>query len=178
MSPRPPRRATVTTAPILLATPVRRMGARVVNRREDFACEAVVPDAGYGAFDARFIPRMPDARGVDMEIPGLRVLEKRRRDPRRERIRIDDDRLGVIRNEDREHAAEKLPGGFAGLNRPRGRFLERRIHKPVARADRCEDPRAKPSPWAREQGPCEPAHPARSDLQLPPRLALRHGERP
>jgi hypothetical protein len=43
---------------------------------------------------------MPDARGVDMKMPSLRVREKRRRDPRRERIRIDDDRLGVIRNED------------------------------------------------------------------------------
>ncbi len=102
MVPRPPLRATVATAPVLLATPVRRMGARIVKRREDFAGEAIVPDAGYGPFDARFIPRMPDARGVDMKIPGLRVLKKRRRDPRRERIRIDDDRLGVIRNEDRE----------------------------------------------------------------------------
>src|SRR5712691_9513224 len=104
MLPRPPLRATMATAPILLATPVRRMGARVVDRREDFAREAVVPDAGYGAFDARFIPRMPDARGVDMKIPSLRVLEKRWRDPRGERIRIDDDRLGVIRNEDGEQA--------------------------------------------------------------------------
>ena len=69
--------ATVATAPILLPTPVRCMGARVVDRREDFAREAVVPDARDGAFDARVIPRMPDARGVDMEIPGLRVLEKR-----------------------------------------------------------------------------------------------------
>src|SRR5437870_5383952 len=135
MLPRPLLRATVATAPILLATPVGRMAARVVDRREDFAREAIVPDTRYGPFDAPFIPRMPDARCVDLKIPGLRVLEKRRRDPRRERVWIDDDRFGVIRNKDRKHAAEKLPGGFAGLNRPRGRFLERRIHKPVARAD-------------------------------------------
>ena len=77
MLPRPPLRATVATAPILLATPVRRMNARVVDRREDFAREAIVPDARDGAFDACLIPRMPDARGVDMKIPRLRVLEKR-----------------------------------------------------------------------------------------------------
>jgi hypothetical protein len=33
------------------------MGARVVDRREDFAREAIIPDAGYGAFDARFLQR-------------------------------------------------------------------------------------------------------------------------
>jgi hypothetical protein len=120
---------------------------------------------------------MPDTRGVDMKIPGLRVLEKRWRDPRRERIRIDDDRLGVIRNEDRKRAAEKLPRGFAGLNRPRGRFLERRIYKSVPRADGREDPRAKPSPFTREQGQGEPAHPPRIDLQLLPGLAIRHRDR-
>ena len=102
MLPRPPLRATVATAPILLAAPVRRMGACVVDRREHFAREAVVPDSRYGAFDAGLIPRMSDARRVDMKMSSLRVLEKRRRDPRRERIRIDDDRLGVIRNEDRK----------------------------------------------------------------------------
>src|SRR3970040_469974 len=159
MLPRPPLRAAVATAPILLAAPVCRMGARIVDRREHFAREAVVPDSRYGAFDSGLIPRMPDTRGVDMKIPSLRVLEKRRRDPRRERIRIDDDRLGVIRNEDRKGATEKLPRGFAGLNRPRGRFLERRIHKPVPRADGREDPRAKPSPFARPQRPRAPAHP-------------------
>ena len=74
---------------------------------------------------------MPDARGVDMKIPSLRVLEKRRRDPRRERIRIDDDRLGVIRNQDVEEAVEEFPRGFARLNRARGRFLEGGIHETI-----------------------------------------------
>lgn len=59
-----------------------------------------------------------------MKVACLGVLEKRWRDPRRERIRINDDRLGVIRNQDLEEAAEEFPGSFARLNRARGRFFE------------------------------------------------------
>src|SRR5271167_3585527 len=95
-------RATMTTQPILLAAPVPRMRARLVNRREDFAGEAVISYARNGAFDAGLVPSMPHARGVDMKMASLGILEKRGRDARRERIRIDDDGLGVIRNEDRK----------------------------------------------------------------------------
>jgi len=58
----------------------------------------------------RDVARMPDACGVDIKIPRLRVLQKGWGDPGGERIGIDDDRLGVIGNDDGKGAAEKLPG--------------------------------------------------------------------
>ena len=126
----------------------RPQRARVVERRQHFAGEAVVADAGHGALDAPFVAGMPHARRIDVKVPRLRVLEKRRRDARRERIGGDDDRLRVIRNQDPEDAAEKLPGGFTRLDGARRRFLEGGIDEAVARAHRREDPRAKPTPLA------------------------------
>src|SRR5262245_12309986 len=99
-----------------------RVGARVLERDEHFAREAIIADAGYGPFDAPLIAGMPHARRVDMKMARLRVLEKRRRDARGEGIGVDDDRLGVIRNEDFENAAEKLPGRFTRLDGARSRL--------------------------------------------------------
>ncbi len=70
----------------------------------------------------------------------LRVLEKRRRDARGERILLHDNRLGVIGNQHQENATEKLPSRFTRLDRARGGFLEGGIDKPVARANRGKDP--------------------------------------
>ena len=107
------------------------MRARVFQRGQDFAGEAVISYSRDGAFDAGLVPSMAYAGGVDMKVACLRILEKRRGDPRCKRIRIDDDRLGVIWNEDVENPAEKLSGDFAGFNRARGRFFERGIHEPI-----------------------------------------------
>ena len=125
-------RATVPAEPVVVETPVAAPRARVVERGQDFAGKAVVADAGHGAFDAPFVAGMPHARGIDVKVARLRVLEKRRRDARRQRIGLDDDRLGVIRDQDVEDAAEKLPRRLARLDGACRRFLEGRIHKAVA----------------------------------------------
>ena len=109
-----------------------RVGARVLERDEDFAGEAIIPDARYGPFDAPLVPGMPDPRRVDVEVPGLRILEKSWRDSRVERVGLLDDGLGVVCNNDLEDAAEKLPGRFTRLDGARGRFVEPGIDEAVA----------------------------------------------
>ena len=61
---RPPLRATVPPQAVVVETPVPAERARVVERREHFAGEAIVADAGHGAFDARLC-RGHAARGRD-----------------------------------------------------------------------------------------------------------------
>ncbi|MCA1563386.1 MAG: hypothetical protein LC804_25085 [Acidobacteria bacterium] len=118
---------------------------------------------------------MPHAGRVDVKVARLRVLEKRGRDARREWIRVDDDRLGVVRDEDFENPAKEIPRGLARLDRPRGRLLESGIDEAMPRADRREDPRAKPPTLP--LGQREPADPARIDLQLLARLPIEHRDR-
>lgn len=93
---RPSLRATVHPPAIVLATPLERLRARVVQGREDLAGEAIIPDAGHGALHTSFVPRMFHTRRINFQIPGLRILQKRRRDARRQRVRLENDRLGVI----------------------------------------------------------------------------------
>src|SRR5262249_21619136 len=81
----------------------------------------------------------------------------------------------VIRNQNLEDAAEEEgPCRLARLNRTRGRLLECRIDKPIARADGGEDPRAK-SPFL--SGERQPADPSGVDLQLLTRRAVDDGNR-
>ena len=94
---------------------------------------------------------------------------------RRQRVGVDDDRLRVVGNDDREDATEEGPRRLARLDRARGRLLEGRIHEAMARADRREDPRAKPTPAARRQR--EPADPARIELQFLAGRAVEHRDR-
>jgi hypothetical protein len=77
-------RATVPTQAVLIETPRPGADLRVVERQEDFARKAIVADARHGALDPAFILRRAHPRGIDVEVARLRVLEKRRRDPRRE----------------------------------------------------------------------------------------------
>jgi hypothetical protein len=56
-----------------------------------------------------------------MKVACLRVFEKGGCDPRRQRVGANDDRLRVIRDQDLEDAAEKLPGRFTRLDRSRRR---------------------------------------------------------
>jgi hypothetical protein len=51
--------------------------ARLVERGQDFAGEAIVADAGDRALDTPFVTGRPHARAVDVKVPRLRVLEKR-----------------------------------------------------------------------------------------------------
>lgn len=69
--------------------------ARVVQRGEDFAGEAIVTDAGRGAFHAPFVAGATQAGGIDMKVARLRVFEKRRRQPRSQRVGVDDDDFRV-----------------------------------------------------------------------------------
>jgi hypothetical protein len=122
-----------------------------------------------------FIAGMPDARGINVKVARLRVFEKRGRDARRQRIGLDDDRFGVIRNEDSENAPEKLPGRFTRFDGADRRLFERRIDEAVPGAYGREDPRAKPALLALRQR--DPADPARIDLQLLAWLAIEHRDR-
>src|SRR5262249_9445060 len=100
----------------LLAAPMDPRRPRVRWGAEDFARKAIVTHGRHRTLDAAFVARMADARGIDMEPAGLRVFEKRRRQARRQRVGLRDDRRGVIRNEDLENPPEKLPRGFAGFD--------------------------------------------------------------
>jgi len=120
------------TEAVVIQAPVPRVGARVVEGGQHFTGEAVVPDTGNGPFDPAFVTRMPDARRVDVKVPRLRVLEKRRGDARGERIGGDDEGLGVIRNEDFENATKEFPRRFTRLDGARRRFFEGGIDEAVA----------------------------------------------
>src|SRR5205807_7748801 len=94
---------------------------------------------------------------------------------RRERIRLDDDGLSVIRNQDFKNALEELPGSFASLYRAWGRFFESGIHKAIARAHGGKDPGTKAPTLPGEQGESEPAYPAGVHLQFFSGLAVQDG---
>ena len=80
---------------------------------------------------------------VHLKAARLHVLQKCLSHVRRERIRLDDDGLSVIRNQDFKNALEELPGSFASLDRAWGRFFESGIHKAIARAHGGKDPGTK-----------------------------------
>ena len=155
-------RPTVSAQAIVLEAPVPGEDARIVERREHFAGKAVVTDTGYGPFDPAFVASMAHAGRIDVKMPSLGVLKKRGRDARREGIGVGDDRLGVLRNNDLEAAAETLPSRFARLDGARSRFLEGGIDEAMTGADRGKNPRAKPPPCAVQER--QPADPARIDL--------------
>src|SRR6266568_8812556 len=108
---------------------------RLLERVEALASEAVVAHRLHRALDAPFVARAAHARGIDVEAARLRVLEERRRDARRERIRRLHDALGVVGNEHAEHAAEELPRCLARSDRRARRLLEADVHVAMSRAD-------------------------------------------
>jgi hypothetical protein len=167
-------RATVAPEAVVIEAPVPAPGACLVEGGQHFAGEAIVADARHGAFDAPLVLRVPHARRVDVKVAGLRILEKRRRDARVERIRPDDDGLRVIRNQDLENAAEKLPRRFTRFDGARGCFLKGGIDEAMPRAHRGKNPRAKSASLARQD---EPADPSRVHLQLLTGLAIEHRDR-
>jgi hypothetical protein len=142
---------------------VDRVGPRVVERGEDLAGEAIVTDRLHRPLHPALVARVAHARRVDVKPPGLRVLEKRQRDPRGERIGLRDDRRRVIWNQDLEDPAEEVPRGFARFDGARGRLLEGRIDEAVARSHGREDPRAEPALVPDQR---QPANPARIELEL------------
>lgn len=136
-------RVTMPALAILLAAPVAGVRAGLLQRGQDLAGKTVIADGGHGSLDPCFIPGMPHTSRVHLKTAHLRVLEKRQRHVRRERIRLGNDGLGVIGNENFENALKELPGGFAGLDGAHGGFFESGIHKPIARAHGGKDPSAK-----------------------------------
>src|SRR5207244_8096761 len=77
-----PLRAAVATTAVLLAAPARGVGARVVERCQQLAGEAVVTDRRHRPLDAAFVARPPPTRRINVKPTRLRVLEKRRGDAR------------------------------------------------------------------------------------------------
>jgi hypothetical protein len=135
-------RAAVPLHSVLVEAPAAGARTRVVDRAKSLAPEAVVAHRWHGPLDPRLVLRVAHAGGVDHEAARLRVLEETVGDPRRDRIGLRDDRLGVVGDHHAEHAPEEFPGSVARLDRRRGRLLEHRVDEAVARADRGEDPRA------------------------------------
>ena len=175
--PGPALRPTMPALPILLETPVPRVGARVLDRGEHFARKAVIADARYGALHAGLVSRGAHAGRIDVKLPRLRVLAKCRRDAGAERIGIENDGLRVIGDQDGEDPAKERPRGFARLDRAGGGFLERRVHEAMPRAHGGEDPRAKPTTLPRDLREREPPHPGGVDLQLLPRRPIEDRDR-
>src|ERR1700682_915456 len=52
--PRTPLRATMRTPAVVLATPLERMDARVLECREDLAGETIIADAGHRSLEPSF----------------------------------------------------------------------------------------------------------------------------
>src|SRR4026208_1808780 len=108
-------RATVATEAVVIEAPIPPSRASFFEGREYFTGKAVIAYAGYGALDPSFVTRRPHARRVDVKVPGVGIVEKGRRDAGRQGIGIDDDGLGVIRDDHFEDAAEEVPRGLAGF---------------------------------------------------------------
>ena len=174
--PRRTLRATMAAQAILLAAPMTRMHARVVQRGQYLAGKAVIAHAGNRSLDLSFIPRMPHTGRVHMKLARLRVLEKCRRDVRGERIRLHDNGLGVVGNQHTENAPEELPSRFAGLDGTRRGFFESGIDKPIAGEDGGKDPGPKTPTLLGAQRKSEPAHPARIHLQFLAGIAFEDGD--
>ena len=134
MLARRPLGPTVAAEAVVLATPAEAAQARVLDRREDLASERIIADGRHAPLDARFVARVADAGGINMEVAGLRVFEKDGIDPRGQVVGGRDDRRRVVGNDHREDAAVKGPGRFTGLNGAAGGFLEGRIDEAIARA--------------------------------------------
>src|SRR5262245_5973044 len=65
-------RPTVSAQAIVLEAPLPGEDARIVERREHLAGEAVIANAGYGPFDAAFVAGMAHASRIDVKVPGDR----------------------------------------------------------------------------------------------------------
>jgi hypothetical protein len=94
----------------------------------------------------KLVLRPAHPRRIDDEAARLRVLEKRRHEPRRERIGRRDDRRGVIGDQDAEDASVEGPRRLTRFDGRRRRLPEARIDEAVARHARREDPRADAAP--------------------------------
>src|ERR1700730_2290387 len=149
---------------------------RLLEREKTLAAEAVVAHRLHRALDAAFVARAAHARGVDVKATRLRVLEKRSRDARRERIHHLHDALGGVVYEHAKNAAEELPRCLARGDRRACRLLEADVRVAMSRANRSEDPCAEATPLA-EEIRLEQRHPAGVELQLLAGGAVGDGDR-
>lgn len=97
-----PQGAAVSPAAVLLKAPRPRMGPRLFEVGQHLASEAVLAHAGHGALDAPFVAGPAHAGGIDDEAARLGVLQEGRVEAGLQRIRVLDDRLGVVRDEGAE----------------------------------------------------------------------------
>lgn len=89
---------------VVLATPPQRVPARSSDVEWRFAAEAVLGHYPYGALHARLVRGLADSSRVDHEAPRLRVLEEGEIEGGLQRVRLLNESLGVVRNQDIEHA--------------------------------------------------------------------------
>jgi hypothetical protein len=149
--------------------------ARGLEVDEALAGEAVVADVGHGALDASLVPGVPHPCGIDLEAAGLGVLQEGLDQAGLQRVGRADDRLGVVRQERVEDAAEEGPGGLTGFDRAGGGLLEAGVDEAMPGADRGEDPGSEAATTAREVWR-QPTGPADVELQLVAGIAVEHGD--
>jgi hypothetical protein len=140
------------------------------------AAKAVVAHVGHTALDAGLVLRPADARRIDDEAAGLRILEEGRDDARLQRIRLEDDDGRVVRDEDAEDAAVKRPRRLARLDGARRGLAHAGVDEAVARDAGREDPRAEAPPSSGGVG-LEVRHPAGVERELLAGRAVGHGDR-
>ena len=102
-------RAGVAPHPVLRLAPPARALAALFHRAQPLAAEAVVAHRLHRPPDPAFVLRTAHPRRVDVESACLRVLEKRRRYLRVQRVGDDDDRLGVVGPQRVDTAARASP---------------------------------------------------------------------
>ena len=156
----------VDPRPGCVAAPRFRAGLRVGQAGEVLAGEEVPPHVLHGPLHPRLVLRRPDPGRVGREPAVLGVIQPARGEPRVHRVRVRDDRRGVIGDQDLEHPAEERPRRVAPGDQRAQRLGEAQPHEHVPRVARGEDQRVHLPP--------PPRHRVRQHAQVPEvDLALR-----
>src|ERR1700738_3895111 len=112
-------RAAVTAQSVLLPTPAFRALVCIEEGLESLASEPVVAHALCRSLLACLVACATCACRIHYKAPCLRMLEEGWVDTRTEWIGQHHDRLGVVRQQHMEDAAEEQPGLLARLDRTR-----------------------------------------------------------
>jgi hypothetical protein len=158
------------------AAPGLRAGLRVAQAGEVLAGEEVPADVLDGPLDPRLVLRRPDPGRVGGEPAVLGVIQPARGEPRVHRVRVRDDRGGVVGDQDPEHAAEERPRRVAPGDQRAQRLGERQPHEHVPRVARGEDQRVHLPPPPRHRVSQHPQV-AEVDLALRPGLSVGDADR-
>src|SRR6266545_2987326 len=169
---RQPPRGAVASHSVLVEAPLPCVLAGTLDIERLLAAETILRDHTYRTLDAGLVRGLPHPRRVDHEAACLCVLEKPEVNHRLEGIGLLHHGRGVVGDQDVEDPAVEGPRRLAGLDGRFRRLPGNRVHEPIARDAGREDPGPETLP-ASGQIPLEPADPARVELDLLARLAIR-----